>query len=666
MIKTILIANRGEIAVRIIKTAQKMGLKTIAIYSEIDANSMHATLADEAYCVGPAAAKDSYLKIDTIIDIAKKNNVDAIHPGYGFLAEDVNFAAACANNNITFIGPSAEAIAAMGSKSQAKQLMQQHDVPMAPGYEGDNQDHEYLHQQAVTIGFPLLIKASSGGGGKGMRLVTQEQDLSDAIKSAKREALSSFGDDTVLIEKYIQSARHVEVQIFCDNFGNGVYLHDRDCSIQRRHQKIIEEAPAPGLSDALRHAMGHAALRAAKAVNYSGAGTVEFLLDGDAFYFMEMNTRLQVEHPVTEMITGIDLVEWQILVADNERIEVNQSDIPCMGHAIEARICAENPENNFAPSAGEIQFLHMPAEEQGSVRVDTGIRQGDSISPFYDPMIAKVIAWGESREKAIATLSDALCETAIVGPSSNVGFVVRILNDADFIDAKLGTRYIEQHQHLFTANVSNEKRCTLAALSNITHYAQQLKQRARHSNDLNSPWFASDGWRAFDQHFAIHFWHDNLHYSVDIKPQDHGYGYDIRVNRNSVISAQIKWCNDFAVSAELDGQLNEIISISTANGLETFVDGEHLTLQQNPPGSGDLNYGQSSNDLAAPMHGTILDVLIDVGDQVTAGDKLMILEAMKMEHAFSAPYDGTVTNIHVSQGSSVAEGDCLLDIEPTK
>src|SRR6266853_754818 len=452
MFKKILIANRGEIACRVIKTARRLGVATVAVYSEADANARHVRLADEAVLIGPAAARESYLVGERILEVAKRTGAEAIHPGYGFLSENEEFAEACEKAGVVFIGPPASAIRAMGSKSAAKALMGAAGVPLTPGYHGDNQDPAFLAQQADQIGYPVLIKASSGGGGKGMRRVDAAADFEAALASCKREAANAFGDEQVLVEKYVLKPRHIEIQVFGDKHGNCVYLFERDCSVQRRHQKVLEEAPAPGMTAERRAKMGAAAVAAAKAVGYVGAGTVEFIAEQDErFYFMEMNTRLQVEHPVTEAITGQDLVEWQLRVAAGEPLPLRQEQLHLHGHAIEARLCAENPDANFLPATGRLDVLRWPDEHvvfrrDGFVRVDAGVGEGDAISPFYDSMIAKLIVWGETREQALARLDDALARTHIVGPHTNVAFLRRVVNSASFARADLDTALIERER----------------------------------------------------------------------------------------------------------------------------------------------------------------------------------------------------------------------------
>src|SRR5512134_3373456 len=472
MFRKILVANRGEIACRVMSTAKRMGIRTVAIYSDADAGARHVALADEAVRIGPAPARDSYLRGDLIIAAARSTGADAVHPGYGFLSENESFAQALADVDITFIGPPPFAINAMGSKSEAKTLMERARVPLVPGYHGDRQEAAFLRQQADAIGYPVLIKASAGGGGKGMRVVLHSDDFIAALDSCRREAKASFGDDRVLVERYLERPRHIEIQVFADGLGNAVYLFERDCSVQRRHQKIIEEAPAPGMSDARRRAMGEAAVAAARAVRYQGAGTVEFIAGPDGtFYFMEMNTRLQVEHPVTEMITGHDLVEWQLRVACGENLPVTQEQLKIHGHAIEARIYAENPDKGFLPAIGRLSHFATPDHvafarnadgesfhRPAPVRIDAGVRAGDEITPYYDPMIAKLIVWGEDRAQAIARMQDALAEMHIVGVANNVDFLARLFANASFGRAELDTGLIErERERLFAHDAQDER-----------------------------------------------------------------------------------------------------------------------------------------------------------------------------------------------------------------
>jgi 3-methylcrotonyl-CoA carboxylase alpha subunit len=506
MFDKILIANRGEIACRVIRTARKMGIRTVAVYSDADRDAMHVAMADEAVHIGASPSRESYLLGEKVLQAAIQSGAQAIHPGYGFLSENAPFCKACAKNNIVFIGPPVPAIEAMGSKSAAKQIMEKAGVPLVPGYHGDDQSRDTLKQAADDMDYPVLLKAVAGGGGKGMRQVWSENEFDEALAAAKREAMNGFGNDDMLVEKYLTQPRHVEIQLFCDQHGNAVYLFERDCSVQRRHQKVIEEAPAPGMTVELRDAMGQSAIRAAQAINYEGAGTVEFLLDTDgSFYFMEMNTRLQVEHPVTEMITGQDLVEWQLRVAAGEKLPLAQDQLVLSGHAFEARVYAEDPGNDFLPVTGQLAFLQAP-EESRHVRVDTGVRQGDEVSVFYDPMIAKLIVWDENRDKALARLTRALKEYRISGMTTNLDFLYNLANSAPFREADLNTGFIENH-HADIFHDSDEDIETdlpLAALYLVLEQETRARARAANSCDASSPWNATNAWRLNEPH--IHNW----------------------------------------------------------------------------------------------------------------------------------------------------------------
>ncbi|MCW8997807.1 MAG: acetyl-CoA carboxylase biotin carboxylase subunit, partial [Kangiellaceae bacterium] len=493
-IHKLLIANRGEIACRIIRTAQRMGIECVAVYSDADKNAQHVKLADEAWYIGESPAKDSYLKADTILEIAKKSGANGIHPGYGFLSENAEFAQKCSDNNVIFVGPPVGAIEAMGSKSEAKSIMQNAGVPLVQGYHGDDQSESLLQQEADKIGYPLLIKATAGGGGKGMRVVESSSDFIDALNSCKREAISSFGDDQVLIEKYLTKPRHVEIQVFADNQGNAVHLFERDCSVQRRHQKVIEEAPAPGLTSETREAMGQVAIKAAQAIGYSGAGTVEFLYDEDgSFYFMEMNTRLQVEHPVTEMITGLDLVEWQITVANGLDLPLLQDQLSINGHAFEARIYAEDPNNDFLPATGNISYMGLPVTN-ANVRVDSGIVSGDTVSVYYDPMIAKLIVWDKDRNSALARLRGALSDFHVAGLTTNIEFLHQLASNDAFIKADLDTHFLDKHgEELTTADqsLSND----ILAVASLFVMLRQSEAHTADGEDPYSPWNTTSGWR---------------------------------------------------------------------------------------------------------------------------------------------------------------------------
>ena len=656
MFRKILIANRGEIACRVIAAARAMGIRTVAVYSDADRDARHVALADEARRIGPPEARASYLNMEAILAAARATGAEAIHPGYGFLSENEDFAAACAKAGIVFIGPSPEAIAAMGDKSAAKRLMEKAGVPLVPGYHGENQDPAFLRKEADKIGYPVLIKASAGGGGKGMRIVVGAEGFAAALESAKREAKSAFGDERVLVEKYLDRPRHIEVQVFGDAQGNVVYLFERDCSVQRRHQKVLEEAPAPGMSAARRKQMGEAAVAAAKSIKYTGAGTVEFIAGQDGtFFFMEMNTRLQVEHPVTEMITGLDLVQWQLLVAAGAPLPLKQAELAMHGHAIEARLYAENPGKGFLPSTGTLRHLRLPIEP---VRVDSGVRQGDTITPHYDPMIAKVIVWGESREVALGRMRTALAGCEIIGVSTNVEFLARTVASKAFSSADLDTGLIERSKaELFPADAgASDEDLAAAALAELLAEQAQAAAAARASGDPHSPWNIVDGWRlnlgshhelAFTlrekvYQLQIHFTQDGYRLSVD------GRDYALAGREDSGSLHVTLGDASFRVRAVRDGA-----------DWHLFRDGRHrvLALQsaQTAP-EPDAAIGT----LAAPMPGKVLQVLVAVGAKVAKGAPLVVLEAMKMEHTIAAPHDGQVAEIHFKAGEQVNEGAELL------
>ncbi|MBC3877698.1 acetyl/propionyl/methylcrotonyl-CoA carboxylase subunit alpha [Undibacterium sp. FT79W] len=663
MFTKILIANRGEIACRVAATARRMGIKTVAVYSEADANAKHVTVCDEAVLIGPAAAKESYLCADKIIAVALATGAQAIHPGYGFLSENSEFAEACAKNGIAFIGPPASAIQAMGSKSAAKSLMEKANVPLVPGYHGDNQDADFLQNEADRIGYPVLLKASAGGGGKGMRVIEHSKDFKEALASCKREAINSFGDDKVLAEKYLQRPRHIEIQVFADTHGNCVYLFERDCSVQRRHQKVLEEAPAPGMTPERRAAMGEAAVAAAKAVGYVGAGTVEFIANQDgSFYFMEMNTRLQVEHPVTEMITGTDLVEWQLRVAAGEALPLQQEQLQIHGHAIEARVYAENPEKGFLPSIGTLRHARTPAAvnfelggsaEPAAFRIDSGVREGDTISPFYDPMIAKMIVWGKDRTEALARMAQALSQYQIVGLSSNIAFLSRLIHSDAFANADLDTGLIARNEaQLFPpAQPASVDVVALAVVSLL------LSEKSGGSD----PWQSSHGWRMNSlMQRALQFAEEHHQHSVQITYL--ADGWKLRTDSGAV---EIK-----LASASGSGGNDLVLKIADRTVSGTVVrDGEHFHIFSQGVHT-DLHYSDAlahageteaeGGRLTAPMPGKIVAVLVTKAQEVKKGDALLIMEAMKMEHTISAPHDGVIDDVLYAIGDQVTEGAQLL------
>ena len=658
MFEKILIANRGEIACRVIKTAQRLKVKTVAVYSDADQRALHVKSADEAIHIGAAASSESYLRADKIIAAAKASGAQAIHPGYGFLSENADFAEQCADNDLVFIGPPASAIRAMGSKSAAKALMEKADVPLVPGYHGDDQSAKVLKAAADNMGYPVLLKAVAGGGGKGMRQVWNSSDFNTALEDAKREAKASFGNSDMLVEKYLQQPRHVEVQVFCDQHGNAVYLFERDCSIQRRHQKVLEEAPAPGISDDLRQRMGEAAVRAALAIDYVGAGTVEFLLDVDgAFYFMEMNTRLQVEHPVTEMITGQDLVEWQLQVALGEPLPLQQADLHIHGHAFEARIYAEDPANNFMPSTGELRCLQTPTENE-HVRVDTGVLEGDTVSPFYDPMIAKLVVWGPDRDTALIRLRAALGDYLIDGLHTNVAFLHTLAGHPALRAVELDTGFIETHQDALLAEVEPTPTQPILACLYLS------LQRHHIHETTASPWQQNTDWRLNQAaEFSAQFdWQgESLSFRCKTLSTELPRTYELTLGEQS-----------YTVSGEVHGTK----LIATINGhrqaatVITHNDGYTLFAGSPTPYPfrlSDTDIGQqaegNTGDFKAPMNGTIVEVSVTNGDHVKRGDVLLVMEAMKMQHTIKAPSDGLVREVFCAVGQLVDGGSELLQFD---
>ena len=672
MFTKILIANRGEIACRVAATARRLGVRTVAVYSDADASAKHVAACDEAVHIGGSAPKDSYLRWERIIEAAKATGAQAIHPGYGFLSENDAFANACAAAGIAFIGPPASAILAMGLKAESKQLMEKAGVPLVPGYHGSDQDPALLQREADRIGYPALIKASAGGGGKGMRVVEKSEDFAAALASCQREARNSFGSDAVLIEKYVQRPRHIEIQVFGDTQGNCVYLFERDCSVQRRHQKVLEEAPAPGMTPELRAQMGAAAVAAAKAVNYVGAGTVEFIVEqppegGMRFFFMEMNTRLQVEHPVTEAITGLDLVEWQLRVASGEPLPLKQDELRMHGHAIEARICAETPDNNFLPATGTLNVYRKPActaferasvnSPAAGVRVDDGVREGDTISPFYDSMVAKLIVFGATREEALARLDAALAETRIVGLSTNVQFLRHVVGSTSFAQANLDTALIPREAAVLFHQDKVGKVLAVAAAVAQTLVAERASEGA-------DPFSRRDGWRPhgltvrrFDFEYLgepllahLTYLHDGALQlafgdvsgvlQFNTLPTDGGARMDLQFQgqRQTVQTWQLG--EVVHVFCALGGtQITEIDALAHAG--EAAADGGRLT---------------------APMPGKVLSFAVKAGDVIKKGQALAVMEAMKMEHTIAAPADGTVAELLYAPGDQVNEGAELLKI----
>lgn len=663
MFNKILIANRGEIACRVIKTARRMGIRTVAVYSEADANARHVRLADEAVLLGPAAARESYLVADKILDAAIRTGAQAIHPGYGFLSENADFSEACAASGITFIGPPASAIRAMGSKSEAKKLMGKAAVPLTPGYHGDDQTPALLHREADQIGYPVLIKAAAGGGGKGMRLVERSLDFPDALASCKREAASSFGNEHVLIEKYITRPRHIEIQVFADTQGNCVHLFERDCSVQRRHQKVLEEAPAPGMTLERRRQMGEAAVAAAQAVGYVGAGTVEFIANQDgSFYFMEMNTRLQVEHPVTEMITGQDLVEWQLRVAAGQPLPLAQEQLQIRGHALEARIYAEDADKGFLPSTGRLIRLSPPAESL-NVRVDTGVEEGDEITPYYDPMIAKLIVWDEHRDAALARMRKALADYQVAGVTTNIDFLSRLVACPAFAGADLDTGLIErQKDFLFPAAQALPRDALLVATVGELLWEQHAaKLAAKTSGDPWSPWHARDGWRMnLSSARTIRFRDGERLVEARVRYQRERWA--ITINGETTL-AQGKKLDDDQFAVELDDRRLIASVVAVDDKRHIFLHGATYILLRDDPLHLVEAGGAQGGGLTAPMPGKVVALLAQPGQKVDKGTPLLILEAMKMEHTITAPAAGIVKAFCYAAGEQVGDGAALVEFE---
>ena len=665
MFKKILIANRGEIACRVAATARRMAIKTVVVYSDADANAKHVAYCDEAVHIGGSAPKDSYLRWERIIEAAQATGAQAIHPGYGFLSENEAFAQACADAGLVFIGPPPSAIRAMGLKAESKQLMEKAGVPLIPGYHGSDQSPALLKREADRIGYPVLIKASAGGGGKGMRAVDKSEDFDEALQSCKREAITSFGNDVVLIEKYAQRPRHIEIQVFGDTHGNYVYLFERDCSVQRRHQKVLEEAPAPGMTEAMRKQMGEAAMAAARAVNYVGAGTVEFIVEQRAdgatnFFFMEMNTRLQVEHPVTEAITGLDLVEWQLRVASGEKLPLMQNELRINGHAIEARICAESPDNNFLPATGTLHVYEKPAcstFERSAVRIDDGVRQGDTISPFYDSMVAKLIVHGQTREEALARLDEALAQTRIVGLNTNVQFLRYVIRSDSFANADLDTALIPREQ----SALFNQEPIGLAMSAAASIAQTLLTEKAQEGAD---PFSRRDGWQShgvtlrrfeFEFHGAsaeaeLTYLHAGALTLRVVDPAGDAVGPLVFAKVERGIDLQFAG-RRIVVEIHQHGEINHVFGSSGATRITVIDRLAHA-------GEAHADTGR----LTAPMPGKVVSFAVKAGDKVSKGQALAVMEAMKMEHSIAAPADGVVAELMYAPGDQVAEGAELLKI----
>jgi len=664
--RKLLIANRGEIACRVARTARRLGVATVAVYSDADAEALHVAAADEAWRLGPPPAAESYLRAERLIEVALTAGAEAVHPGYGFLSENADFAEACAAAGLVFVGPPPAAIRAMGSKSEAKAIMAAAGVPLVPGYHGAEQAPARLAAEAEAMGYPLLIKASAGGGGKGMRVVERAGDFAAALEGAQREARGAFGDDRVLLERYLTRPRHVEVQVFADGFGETLHLFERDCSLQRRHQKVVEEAPAPSLEPALRRALGEAAVAAARAIGYVGAGTVEFILEGEAFYFMEMNTRLQVEHPVTEMITGQDLVEWQLRVAAGEPLPLRQEQLRAEGHAFEVRLYAEDPARDFLPATGRIEHLRFPEPEpagDGGLRIDSGVRAGDTISPFYDPMIAKLIVWDRDRPAALRLLQAALRATEVAGPATNLPLLAAIAGHPAFAAEELDTGFIARHGEALLAPPAAEPRVllALACLAEVERRRAETAARAAVSGDPDSPWWRSDGWRLnVETHRRLVFRRGEAELAAVVHYLPRGLEIEIEGER---LPAAARDEGGGRLAVALGGRRLRVTALWRGEELTLILDGAAHRLHLDDPqaAAGEAEAGPAR--VLAPMPGRLVRVAVAAGEAVTRGQVLLVLEAMKMEHSLAAPADGRVAAVHFAAGEQVEEGVELLDFE---
>jgi 3-methylcrotonyl-CoA carboxylase alpha subunit len=693
MFDRILIANRGEIACRIARTARRLGVRTVAVYSDADADALHVALCDEAYRIGPPPARESYLDAAALIAAARRSGAQAIHPGYGFLSENERFAQACAEAGIVFVGPPPAAIAAMGSKSAAKAIMSAAGVPVVPGYHGEDQDAALLAREAARIGYPVLVKATAGGGGKGMKVAGSRAEFAAALASAQREARASFGDDRVLIERYLSAPRHIEMQVFADTHGNVVHLFERDCSVQRRHQKVVEEAPAPGMDAVRRRAMGDAAIAACRAIGYVGAGTIEFIAEQDGtFYFMEMNTRLQVEHPVTEMITCLDLVEWQLRVAAGETLPQTQDEITMRGHAIEARIYAEDPDRDFLPSVGRIAHWRMaksspdPVEREADreayssgaayppsvrVRVDTGYREGDEVTAFYDPLLAKVIAWGEDRDRAREELLRALGACEITGVTTNLGFLERLLGHEAFAAARLDTGLIAAHRDALLAPAPATPRRALisAALAEYRAIEAATATAALQSADPYSPWHRTDAWWNGTGWHRITLAFDDgpMRHALDVRPRPDGWvaiaGEGLAVEARARVRGDALHVETREPGAPEHHDGHRASVVAEGDVRHVFVPGARVRLVRVDALASAHEEDEHAGHLMAPMSGTVVAVLAQPGDEVEKGAALMVLEAMKMEHTIAAPATGRVVAVHFAVGDRVSEGADLVDLE---
>jgi 3-methylcrotonyl-CoA carboxylase alpha subunit len=652
---TLLIANRGEIACRVIRSARAMGLRTVAVYSEADRDALHVTMADEAVLLGPARARDSYLNIEKVIAAAKSSGAEGIHPGYGFLSENAEFAQACADAGLVFVGPTAAMMTAMGSKSGSKALMEKAGVPLVPGYHGEAQDDAILQGAADKIGYPVLVKASAGGGGRGMRVVRAAAELAPAIVSAKREAKAAFGDDRMLIEKYVDNPRHIEVQVIGDSHGNLLSLFERECTLQRRHQKVIEEAPSPTLNAAQRDKVCEAARKAAGAVNYVGAGTIEFVSDGKEVFFIEMNTRLQVEHPVTELITGVDLVEWQLRVAFGERMPLTQDQIRLNGHAVEARVYAENPNKNFMPSVGRIRTWRMPAETDG-LRIDSGYREGDTVSPNYDAMLAKVIAWAPTREAAIDRLNRGLTETDVRGIVTNIPFLSALITHPEVRANAIDTGFIERHLTELTETSAAPGEVELAAA-----VAAILDAERRVSGTEASPW-QSSGWMPVGRRQRRFLFRQGQSEHAVTLTYGNGPARIAIADRDRAFDAAPDAAGGLSLS--LDGLRSHVAFVVEGHELYLRTRNGRFELHWVDPFGGDDEEQTGEDRIVAPLPGTVVALLADEGAALEKGAPILTLEVMKMEQTLRAPYAGVLKSIKCKVGDIVQEGVELAEIEP--
>ncbi|TNY28594.1 acetyl/propionyl/methylcrotonyl-CoA carboxylase subunit alpha [Thermomonas haemolytica] len=661
MFDTLLIANRGEIACRVIRTARKLGIRTVAVFSEADADAQHVRLADEAHCIGGPRPQDSYLRGDAILDVAKKTGAQAIHPGYGFLSENADFADAVQAAGLVFVGPSGASMRKMGSKAGAKDLMAAAGVPVVPGYTGEDQSPEHLQREADRIGYPLMIKAAHGGGGKGMRIVRESDEFAAHLESCQREARNAFGRDRVLLERYIEHPRHIEIQVFADHHGNALHLGERECSAQRRYQKVLEESPSPFLTPELRAAMGAAAVQAARAIDYANAGTVEFIVaPSGEFFFMEINTRLQVEHPVTELVTGLDLVEWQLRIAAGEKLPLTQQDVTQRGHAIEVRLYAEDPEAGFLPGSGTLKTLRLPPPSP-HVRIDAGVVEGDTVTIFYDPMIAKLIVWDEDRPRALARLREALAACEIHGPKSNVAFLERLVRHPAVVEARIDTGYLDRHLDEFLAPATAEPSALLgAACACLLAQESAASTAAAASPDPTSPWALADGWRlghAGARRLQL------LHGERKIELRAHGHGgeYRIALDGHTHALAGARW-QDGVLSLRIDGAMHRFRA-EVAGGLVQVHDGRARLTLRIDAGDRDGGGGEAAGDhrIRAPMPGRVVLVQAQAGQAVKAGEVVLVLEAMKMELALKAPRDGVLAELRAAAGDFV-EADAVLAV----